>query len=59
LAKLGMVQEGVLRRHRRKFGRYEDLIVCGITRSEWQMHKKQAGAMSRESPFPVPTNATT
>jgi [ribosomal protein S5]-alanine N-acetyltransferase len=42
LAKLGMVQEGLLRRHRRKFGRYEDLIVCGIVRSAWQQHKKQA-----------------
>jgi ribosomal-protein-alanine N-acetyltransferase len=42
LTKLGMIQEGLLRRHRRKFGRYEDLIVCGITRSEWQKLKKQA-----------------
>ena len=40
LTKLGMIQEGLLRRHRRKFGRYEDLIVCGIVRSEWQRAKK-------------------
>jgi RimJ/RimL family protein N-acetyltransferase len=44
LAKLGMVQEGHLRRHRRKFGRYEDLIVCGILRSEWQALKRGAAA---------------
>lgn len=42
LAKLGMQQEGYLRRHRRKFGRYEDLIVCGITKAEWQDAKKRA-----------------
>ena len=54
LAKLGMIQEGLLRRHRRKFGRYEDLIVCGITRSEWQLHKKQTAAVSREPPSPAP-----
>jgi ribosomal-protein-alanine N-acetyltransferase len=41
LAKLGMQQEGFLRRHRRKFGRYEDLIVCGITKAEWQQHKRR------------------
>lgn len=53
LAKLGMVQEGLLRRHRRKFGRYEDLIVCGITRSEWQLHKRRTAAVARE-----PTSVT-
>ncbi|MDX1945981.1 MAG: GNAT family N-acetyltransferase [Pirellulaceae bacterium] len=42
LHKLGFVQEGLLRRHRRKFGRYEDLIVCGIVRSEYQKLKKAA-----------------
>ena len=36
LIKLGMKQEGLLRRHRRKFGRYEDLVVCGMLRSEYQ-----------------------
>ena len=36
LTKLGMQQEGHLRRHRRKFGRYEDLIVCGMVKSEWK-----------------------
>jgi ribosomal-protein-alanine N-acetyltransferase len=36
LAKLGMQQEGCLRGHRLKEGNYEDLIVCGITRSEWK-----------------------
>ena len=40
LIKLGMKQEGLLRRHRRKFGRYEDLVVCGILRSEYQKQKQ-------------------
>lgn len=36
MAKLGMLQEGVLRHHRCKWGAFEDLVVCGILRSEWQ-----------------------
>jgi RimJ/RimL family protein N-acetyltransferase len=44
LAKLGMQQEGYLHRHRRKFGRYEDLIVCGITKAEWQQLKRARSA---------------
>jgi RimJ/RimL family protein N-acetyltransferase len=35
MAKLGMVQEGILRRHRKKWDVYEDLVVCGILRSEY------------------------
>ena len=54
LAKLGMVQEGLLRRHRRKFGRYEDLTVCGILRSEWQAAKKRS-ASPRVEPAPEET----
>jgi RimJ/RimL family protein N-acetyltransferase len=46
LAKLGMQQEGYLRRHRRKFGRYEDLIVCGVTKAEWQQLKRARSARS-------------
>jgi RimJ/RimL family protein N-acetyltransferase len=52
LSKLGMVQEGLLRRHRRKFGRYEDLVVCGLTRSEWQQGKKQALRVSMPTSEP-------
>ncbi|HUE72216.1 MAG TPA: GNAT family N-acetyltransferase, partial [Pirellulaceae bacterium] len=36
LAKLGMTQEGILRHHRCKWGQFDDLVVCGILRSEWQ-----------------------
>ncbi|MEX2027693.1 MAG: GNAT family N-acetyltransferase [Pirellulaceae bacterium] len=36
MAKLGMTQEGILRHHRCKWGQFEDLVVCGILRSEWQ-----------------------
>jgi RimJ/RimL family protein N-acetyltransferase len=50
LAKLGMTQEGLLRRHRRKFGRYEDLVVCGVTRSEWQALKRERAASMPASP---------
>ena len=45
LHKLGMQQEGLLRRHRRKFGRYEDLIVCGLLKSEYQKLKKRPAAL--------------
>ena len=50
LMKLGMQQEGLLRRHRRKFGRYEDLVVCGILRSEWQKLKREARSESATFP---------
>lgn len=40
LHKLGMQQEGLLRRHRRKFGRYEDLVVCGLLKTEYQKLKR-------------------
>jgi RimJ/RimL family protein N-acetyltransferase len=35
LEKLGMVQEGVQRRHFLKWGRPEDLVLYGILESEW------------------------
>jgi RimJ/RimL family protein N-acetyltransferase len=35
MEKLGMQREGCLRRHRYKWGQYEDLIVCGILREEY------------------------
>lgn len=35
LEKLGMHQEGVLRKHLLKEGIYEDVIICGILRDEW------------------------
>ena len=49
LTKLGMQQEGLLRRHRRKFGRYEDLIVCGITKAEWQQQKKRVTTVTPDA----------
>jgi ribosomal-protein-alanine N-acetyltransferase len=59
LTKLGMQQEGLLRRHRRKFGRYEDLIVCGITKAEWQLQKKRVAAVTPEaSRSGAPSNST-
>ena len=41
---------------RRKFGRYEDLIVCGITRGEWQAHKRLSAAAKSDLPSPAPSS---
>lgn len=35
LAKVGMVREGCLRQHVCKWGKFEDLVVCGLLRSEF------------------------
>lgn len=35
LAKIGMRIEGCLRRHRGKWGQFEDLMVCGVLRGEF------------------------
>jgi RimJ/RimL family protein N-acetyltransferase len=51
LHKLGMQQEGLLRRHRRKFGRYEDLVVCGLLKPEYQKLKKLNASTQPESPL--------
>lgn len=50
MAKLGMKQEGILRHHRRKWGQYEDLLVCGILRSEHQgLNKARARKRSKKA----------
>jgi len=36
LEKIGMLREGVARQHLVKWGRFEDLVQCGLLRSEWQ-----------------------
>lgn len=36
LQKIGMIQEGCLRQHVRKWDRFEDLICYGILRNEWE-----------------------
>jgi RimJ/RimL family protein N-acetyltransferase len=36
MEKLGMQQEGVFRQHRKKWGIYEDMIVCGVLKSEFR-----------------------
>ncbi len=35
IEKLGMRREGVLRRHVKKWGEFEDLVACGILREEY------------------------
>ncbi|MBC7854912.1 MAG: GNAT family N-acetyltransferase [Pirellulaceae bacterium] len=50
ISKLGMKQEGILRRHRCKWGQYEDLIVCGILRGEHQsLNKARARKRSKKA----------
>jgi len=58
LHKLGMQQEGLLRRHRRKFGRYEDLVVCGLLKSEYQKLKRSptSTVQNRETAPVEPTD---
>lgn len=49
LAKLGMSQEGVLRKHRFKWDQFEDLVVCGILREEYDaLQKVRAKKKSRQ-----------
>ena len=50
LHKLGLQEEGLLRRHRRKFGRYEDLIVCGLLKSEYQKLKRRPANSPLQQP---------
>jgi RimJ/RimL family protein N-acetyltransferase len=40
MEKLGMAREGVLRAHVRKWGRFENLIVRGILRPDWESHRR-------------------
>jgi RimJ/RimL family protein N-acetyltransferase len=34
LAKIGMLHEGVARQHTRKWGQFEDLVLCGLLQSD-------------------------
>lgn len=36
MQKLGMIREGTLRQHAKRWDRYEDLAVYGILRNEWE-----------------------
>ena len=36
LEKLGMREEGVLRNHNKKWSEFEDVVLCGILRTEWR-----------------------
>lgn len=36
LEKVGMLQEGIVRQHTKKWGRFEDLVLCGLLQNEWQ-----------------------
>lgn len=36
MEKLGMQREGVLRQHRKKWGVYEDLVLCAVLRDEFR-----------------------
>ncbi len=36
LEKIGLLREGTVRQHIRKWGKFEDLVLCGLLSSEWQ-----------------------
>jgi ribosomal-protein-alanine N-acetyltransferase len=36
MRKLGMKQEGVLREHVKRWGKYEDLVLFGLLKEEWE-----------------------
>lgn len=35
MEKLGMVREGLLRQHVKKWGQYEDVVTYGLLRQDW------------------------
>ncbi len=48
LAKIGMREEGCLREHVKKWKALEDLVLCGILRSEWaSVHESLEGKRSK------------
>jgi RimJ/RimL family protein N-acetyltransferase len=40
LEKLGMVYEGTQRQHTTRSAEYEDLVLVGILRSEWEKNRE-------------------
>ncbi len=38
LEKLGLIQEGVQRRHIQRFGEWKDIVLFGVLREEWRSH---------------------
>jgi len=54
LEKLGMSREGVLAGHVRKWGRYEDLVVRAILRSEWESLPRGEDRLPGAAPSPSP-----
>ena len=43
MQKLGMSQEGLCRQHVKKWDRYEDLVLYGILKSEWEQTHPEKG----------------
>jgi RimJ/RimL family protein N-acetyltransferase len=43
MEKLGMLREGQLRHHIKKWEKYEDVVVYGLLRDEWVPREKQPG----------------
>ncbi len=40
MEKLGMQEEGCLRQHDTKWDRYEDIVLFGILRNEWELNRE-------------------
>jgi RimJ/RimL family protein N-acetyltransferase len=63
MEKIGMSPEGTLRGHVRKWGRYEDLVVRAMLRSEWESRRSGEGRRDASdiersaAAAPVPTSA--
>ena len=55
MEKIGMSQEGTLRGHVRKWGRYEDLVVRAMLRSEWE--SRRAGERRGDASDVEPTES--
>lgn len=50
MEKIGMAREGLLRRHMRKWGVFEDVVVFAVLRSEWEDRRRGERARAGRRP---------
>lgn len=43
MQKLGMRREGTVRQHVKKWSNYEDLVIYGLLRTEWERRRRRTG----------------
>lgn len=46
MEKIGMIQEGCLRAHDKKWEQFEDVVLYGMLKSEWQSKTEQVDALN-------------